>query len=331
MTKRTVCVGVSVMLLLGACAFRVYTLTNGDALSRAATDQATVTVTLGTARGTLYDRRLTPIVNTERSWSAAIAPFPETLSALNKGLSGDDLRELLGRLQSGRPVVAHLKRPLIPTAGLTQLKIPVRYGETVLAPHVLGYVDDTGTGVTGAELYFDEILQSHTGRAEVTYAVDAAGRALEGLTPTLTDTLSAAAGGVALTLDSDIQRMTEAALTEHVTRGAAVVLDPSTGHILAMASAPTYQPTDVAAALDNENSPLLNRALMNYNCGSVFKVVVSAAALEAGLPTDTTFSCEGGCTVGSLFFHCHYILGHGDLTMREAFAKSCNQYYIRLG
>lgn len=331
MAKRTLTVGVGVALLLGACAFHVYSLVSGGGLSRAATEQATVTVTIGTVRGTIYDRRLTPLVNTGLAWAAAVAPFPETLSVLNDGLPGDELRELLGRLQSGRPVAAGLSQPLAPVAGLTQMKIPVRYSGRVPAPHVLGYVNDTGAGVTGAELYFDETLAAHTGRAEVTYAVDAAGRALEGLTPTLTDTLSAAAGGVALTLDSDIQRMTEAALTEHVTRGAAVVLDPSNGHILAMASAPTYQPTDVAAALDDENSPLLNRALLNYNCGSVFKMVVSAAALEAGLPTDTTFSCEGGFTVGSLFFHCHYILGHGDLTMREAFAKSCNPYYIQLG
>lgn len=331
MSKRTLVAGGIVALLLGACAWRIYGLTSADHLSRAASEQATVTVTVGTARGTLYDRDLTPLVNTAHTWSAAIAPFPQALSSLSRGLPGEELRELLGRLQSGKPVVTRLSQPLIPAAGLTQFKLPVRYGERVLAPHVVGYVDDAGAGVTGAELAFDETLTAHTGRAEVTYAVDATGRALEGVAPTVTDTLSAATGGVALTLDSDIQRMTEAVLAEHVTRGAAVVLDPSTGQILAMASAPTFRPTDVAAALDDPNSPLLDRALLNYNCGSVFKVVMTAAALEAGLSPDTVFSCEGGVTVGSTFFHCHYILGHGDLTMREAFAKSCNPYYIRLG
>ena len=331
MAKRTVCVGVGVSLLLCACAWRIYTLIGAGGLSQAATEQATLTVTVGTARGTLYDRRLTPLVNTRQEWAAAIAPFPETLSALSRTLPGDELRQLLTRLQSGKPVTARLSQPLLPVKGLTLLKLPVRYGERVLAPHVVGYVDDRGVGVTGAELMFDETLAAHTGRAEVTYSVDAMGRALEGMTPTVTNTLSAATGGVALTLDADIQRMTEQVLAEHVTRGAAVVLDPFTGRILAMASAPAFQPTDVAAALDDDNAPLLNRALLNYNCGSVFKVVVTAAALEAGLSPDTTFTCEGGLTVGSLFFHCHYILGHGELTMREAFAKSCNPYYIRLG
>ena len=331
MAKRTVYTGVGVVLLLGVCAWRIYTLIGAGDLSRAAHDQASMTLTVGTARGTIYDRHLTPLVNTGREWAAAVAPFPEALSALNNGLPGDELRELLGRLQSGRPVVTRLTQPLIPAPGLTQLKIPVRYDDSALAPHVVGYVADTGTGVTGAELFFDETLQAHTGRAEVTYSVDAAGCALEGESPRLTDTLSAATGGVALTLDADIQRMTETALSDNVTRGAAVVLDPFTGRILAMASAPTYQPTDVAAALENEDSPLLNRALLNYNCGSVFKVVVTAAALEAGLSPDTAFACEGGITVDSIFFHCHYILGHGTLTMREAFAKSCNPYYIRLG
>ena len=331
MAKRTFLVGVGVALLLGACAWRIYALVAAGGLSQAATDQATLTVTVGTARGTIYDRDLTPLTNTGQRWMAAIAPFPETLSALSRALPGEKLRQLLGRLQSGKPVVTPLTEPVTPTRGLTRIKLPVRYGEKVLAPHVVGYVDDTGAGVTGAELIFDKALAAHTGRAEVTYSVDATGRPLEGMNPTVTDTLSAATGGVALTLDSDIQRMTEQVLAEHVTRGAAVVLDPFTGRILAMASAPTYQPTDVAAALDDENAPLLNRALLNYNCGSVFKVVVTAAALEAGLSPDTVFACEGGLTVGSLFFHCHYILGHGDLTMREAFAKSCNPYYIQLG
>ena len=331
MEKRTICVGVGVSLLLGVCAWRIYSLVSAGTLLRAATEQATVTVTVGTARGTIYDRNLTPLVNTGAEWAAAIAPFPETLSVLSDGLPGDELHALLARLQSGKPVATSLSQPLAPVKGLTQLRVPVRYGEQVLAPHVLGYVDDVGTGVTGAELVFDDLLKAHTGRVEVTYSVDAAGRALEGVTPTVTDTLSAATGGVALTLDADIQRLTEAALSQYVTRGAAVVLDPSTGRILAMASAPTYQPTDVAAALENENSPLLNRAFLNYNCGSVFKVVVTAAALEAGLSPDTTFPCEGGITVGSTFFHCHFILGHGTIDMTEAFAKSCNPYYIQLG
>ena len=331
MAKRTICVGVGVALLLSACAWRIYTLIGAGALSQAATDQATLTVTVGTARGTIYDRNLTPLVNTRQEWAAAIAPFPETLSSLSRELPDEEWRTLFARLQSGKPVAARVSRPLVPVTGLTQLKLPVRYGERMLAPHVVGYVDDKNVGVTGAELIFDEVLASHTGRAEVTYSVDAMGRALEGAPPTVSNTLSASTGGVALTLDADIQRMTESVLAENVTRGAAVVLDPSTGRILSMASAPTYRPTDVAAALDDENAPLLNRALLNYNCGSVFKVVVTAAALEAGLSPDTTFTCEGGLTVGSLFFHCHYILGHGDLTMREAFAKSCNPYYIRLG
>jgi penicillin-binding protein 2 len=86
----------------------------------------------------------------------------------------------------------------------------------------------------------------------------------------------------------------------------------------------------VAAVLDSNDAPLLNRALANYNLGSVFKVVVAAAALEAGYTTGTAFACDGALSVGGTVFHCHNRLGHGVLDMQGAMAQSCNCYFIQL-
>ncbi len=86
----------------------------------------------------------------------------------------------------------------------------------------------------------------------------------------------------------------------------------------------------MAEVLEDENAPLLNRALCNYNCGSVFKIVSAATALESGVNPDTLYTCNGSITVGNTVFHCHNRLGHGLLKMEEAFAKSCNSYFIEL-
>ena len=82
--------------------------------------------------------------------------------------------------------------------------------------------------------------------------------------------------------------------------------------------------------MDREDSPLFNRALATYNCGSVFKIVSSLAALESGVPLTQSFTCAGALTVGENRVKCHHILGHGLLDMCSGFAQSCNPYYIQL-
>ena len=85
-----------------------------------------------------------------------------------------------------------------------------------------------------------------------------------------------------MTIDRDIQRIVERSAERYLTKGAVVVMDPADGDVLAMASFPTFQPEQVASLLEDEDGALLNRALAAYNCGSVFKLVSAAAALEAG-------------------------------------------------
>ena len=133
---------------------------------------------------------------------------------------------------------------------------------------------------------------------------------------------------MALTLDADLQRLAERCAT--MTRGAVVITDAQSAEILALVSRPDYQPTEVAAAMTAADSPLLNRAITDYNCGSVFKIVTVAAALEAGVPLSRAYTCTGKLTMGDTDFHCHHLLGHGRLTMTEAFAASCNPYFIQL-
>ncbi|MCQ2404373.1 MAG: penicillin-binding protein 2 [Clostridia bacterium] len=327
MKLRVVSFAVTLCLLLGVCTWRVVTLQNEPELKEAAVAQATATVTLGTARGTIYDCNRRALVNRDFGYVAAIAPTEKAKAMVRSSFSKPEAAELLERLASDKPIAVKSDTPLALCDGVTLKTLPIRYAGQTIAPHVLGYCNENG-GVCGIEYAFDDLLTSYAGAVEVTYAVDAAGKPVAGTAPTVTDTTAKCKGGVVLTIDSAIQQIAEHA-AEKMTCGAVVVMEP-TGEIRALASVPTYQPNGVEAVLSADNAPLLNRAFADYNCGSVFKIVTASAALEAGASPETEFTCNGGYGLGGNFFRCHYILGHGTLDMKEAFAKSCNPYYIQL-
>lgn len=87
----------------------------------------------------------------------------------------------------------------------------------------------------------------------------------------------------------------------------------------------------MAQSLNDPNSPFVNRAISAYNVGSVYKMVVCAAALKSGIGPDFTYTCVGAIDVGGQVFYCHDHAGHGELTMKEALEESCNPYFIKLG
>ena len=92
---------------------------------------------------------------------------------------------------------------------------------------------------------------------------------------------------------------------------------------------PSFSPKNLSAALDNADSPFLNRGLLSYNLGSIFKICVAAAALESGISPEEKYFCSGSVDCGNVFC-CHKEDGHGEIDMSEAFAKSCNTYFINL-
>lgn len=330
MHKRAVASFVVILALLGGLMLRIYDLT-GQSLRQAAEQQAGMVVTVANARGTIYDCRLRPLVNTGEELRVSVTANPQAISALAGCIDNTSLGKLAERLREGKPAVSVVDSLPSPAKGLNIFKTPVRYGERLLAPHVVGYMDGDGiNGATGAELVFDELLKKCSGKATVKYTVDAIGKPLEGIAPIISDTLKNAKAGVVLTIDKDIQAIAETAAKNHMTKGAVIVMRPKTGSISAMVSLPDFQPSTLAKSLDDPNSPLINRALSNYNCGSVYKIVTACAALESGIPINTKYSCLGNVQIGDVTFHCHNRLGHGTLAMSDAFAQSCNPYFIRL-
>lgn len=99
--------------------------------------------------------------------------------------------------------------------------------------------------------------------------------------------------------------------------------------VRASVSVPCYDPEHLADSLQAENSPFLNRALQSYAVGSVFKPVLAATALEAGL--QPVFECTGAVVVDGQIFRCAGGVPHGQVDLAAALEKSCNGYFIRLG
>jgi penicillin-binding protein 2 len=147
---------------------------------------------------------------------------------------------------------------------------------------------------------------------------------------------------VKLTIDYDLQQAAEDAFHALGYEGAAVILDPRSGEVLALVSLPAYDPNDFAAGIDRATwnqlntdrlRPLQNRAIQGrYSPGSTFKAVVAVAALEEGVITpDFTVTCRGGATFFGRFFQCHLKGGHGTMDLRHALEKSCNTYFYTIG
>ena len=142
---------------------------------------------------------------------------------------------------------------------------------------------------------------------------------------------------IVLSIDEDVQRVAEEELKGRT--GALVAIEPATGEILALVSAPEYDlskfsyitPKDFLQKLYNDpRKPLFNRATMSVKPpGSTYKILAAIAALDLGvINTSTTFYCNGGLTIGGRFFKCHGI--HGNINVINAIEKSCNSFFYNL-
>lgn len=329
MHKRSVVFFLVLSVLFCGIAARYLSLA-GPQAAAAAAEQGSATVTVATARGTVYDRNGSPLVNTGRETRYSIAPYPLTLSRLAALLPDTAFDTLSARLQGGRPVVAIADEDLSAVPGVLRFTVPVRQGAPLAAPHLVGYVDGNGQGAVGVEKAYDSYLAACSGQVRVTYAVNAVGGVLADQTPQVENTLYRTQGGVVLTVDKAIQQYAESVAAAYLKKGVVLILDADSSQVLADVSVPTFQPDTVADCLNAADSPLLDRTLSNYNCGSVFKIVSAAAALEAGVSVGRVYTCAGSVTVDGVVFHCHNRLGHGSLTMQEAMERSCNCYFIQL-
>ena len=212
--------------------------------------------------------------------------------------------------------------------GVYSRKEPKRYyPNDSLAAHVLGFVGTDEIGLSGVEQYYNDKIRGESGK--LYFERDARRQSFESyeIQPRPGQT-------IVLTIDQTIQFRTEQALVAAVERshakfGTAIVMDPQTGEILALANAPTFNPNQPAELSPEERK---NGAVENlYEPGSTFKIVAFSAAIEMGLvkPEDRIDCQMGQITVAGRVVHDHHPFG--VLTVADALAQSSDVGAIKLG
>jgi penicillin-binding protein 2 len=231
-------------------------------------------------------------------------------------------------------------------------EVPTRqYPINALAAHLFGYVGEVNdvqvagdedlksgdiVGQAGIEKVYNSLLMGEDGAKRV--VVNSVGREIR----TLDEEAPTEGKRLQLTIDLDVQKAVEDSFKASGFNGAAVVLDPNNGDVLAFTSVPAYDPNAFAAGIDraawaalntDELKPLQDRAIQGrYSPGSTFKMAVALAGLEEGIITpDFRVNCPGHATFYGHTFACWQKRGHGSLDLRHAIQQSCDVYFYTVG
>ena len=326
------------------------------------------------ARGQIFDRNGLLIAGNEQNYRVVMVrdevEDPEkVLYDLSRliPLTADDLEKVREELRKRSRLVpvtiadrlswedlsqVAVNAPVLP--GITpEVGLSRHYPRSTDFAHIIGYVgpvsdydlsriDDNDPllqipkfqiGKTGVENKLEKNLRGKAGTKHV--EVNAIGRVMR----ELGRDESKKGAAVQLTIDTRLQNFTQARLAGE--SAAAVVIDVETGDLVAIGSAPAFDPNkfvrgisvkDYGALTDNQYRPLANKAVQGtYPPGSTFKIVSALAALENGiLSPEETVWCPGHAEVGSRRFHCWKRGGHGFVNMRDSLKESCDVYYYDL-
>jgi penicillin-binding protein 2 len=333
-------------------------------------------IPLPAPRGVIYDRHHKVIADNVIGYSVSVlAPREDSLRAVLDRLAGSvpltpaQIDQTMRRFRRapGRPtvimpdasfdVVSVLEEHRTQFPGLIIQSAPRRFypdgqvvssfvgytgeiSETELArgKDSLDYKAGQQIGRQGLEKEYESVLRGKEGSQFV--EIDARGRIVR-QTGARADLAPVAAPALYTNIDMDLQKVAAGVFGDTL-QGGVVAMNPKTGEVLALVSAPSWDanrfvggiPAQYWDSLRNDpRRPLYNKALQGqYPPGSTFKIATAVTALEAGVVTmndHMPVSCNGGLQYGSRYFHCDG--KHGSLNLAEAIAKSCNTYFYQLG
>ena len=307
---------------------RLFVLAQNREYADTAQAQTVTTLPLAYSRGNLYDCKGRNLTAYGVEYYALSIPGESSYSRLFNYVPYAQQSLLYSRRNSNEPFLVQVGQDLT-DQGIYTYAVPGRYFPVPLAPHLVGYVNGEGEGVSGLELAFDDVLGSQRTLQSVQCVTTAQGNLVQGSEPQLV-TRQGQADGVMLTLDETIQRACEGVAQKNMTRGCILVLEVDSARVRASVSVPEFDPTAVEKSIQAQDTSLLNRVLCQYNVGSVFKPVLAAAALEKTWDW-YTYDCEGSVDLNGHVYRCALSRAHGRMNLTSALEKSCNCFFIELG
>jgi cell division protein FtsI (penicillin-binding protein 3) len=332
--------GISVFVVLALRAIYIHiSPSRSQSLERIANQQYQQVVNLSRYRGVVYDRRREPLAISIRVPSIYVNPKLFRPSANERNQLAHILempQSSISKIQQKQGYFAWLKRKvgkaaaakiqLLDIKGIDVVMEPSRfYPAGASASNLIGYVGIDDRGLGGIERQYEEILGGPPARIAI--AKDARGRSivseLENAVP------EQAGGSLQLTIDRAIQEITERALAEGVKTakalgGLAIVSDPHTGRVLAMANVPSFDPNNNRQINIDSTK---NQAMMNvFEPGSVIKPLVVAVALKnKTVGVNQAFDCENGeMRIGGRTIHDAHPPKTKFLTTEEIIMHSSN-------
>ena len=346
---------------------------NGSHFRNLSENNRTRTIRTLAPRGNIYDRNGKLLVQNRPLFNVSllledVRDVDSTLTQLSK-ISGRDKERLKNALSDQRRqhfeprvVMADVSRKELARVSVRNHSLPGvivevnptrMYPYNTFASHILGYARELTRdqldseyarkkglkaqdmiGKSGVEKQWEEQLQGSAGYREV--EVDAKGKRRGELG--IVDDVPG--NDVHLTIDFDVQAAAEKAL--YGKRGAVVALDPRSGEVLALASAPSFDGNIFSGKmtakewhklLNDPTKPLKNRAISAYYApGSTFKFITAIAGLmEKKISGATSVHCPGYYFFGKRKYHCHKRSGHGKVNLEKSLRVSCDTYYYELG
>jgi cell division protein FtsI (penicillin-binding protein 3) len=323
----------------------VLTLIDGEWLAERARRQHTRLLELEPRRGPIVDRAGEALGLTRESVDVFVRP--RQVEADDAELA--ELARLLdlpadfvaSQARSSKPYV-YLKRRVSPARWARVLELGIAgvgreqtrervYPRGPLAGHVVGFTNIDGKGIEGIELRFDEELRGEGKAIPVKRDANGRDRMLGG---EWSGPLTRVGARVELTLDAGIQHVAEIELENAVNAfaaeaGSAIVIDPRSGEILAMANVPRFDPNEFRRSGPTQ---WRNRAITDvYEPGSTFKAILAAAALRDGaVAPEEVIDCEGGSfRIGRRTIHDHH--RYDLLSFADVIAHSSNIGCAKIG
>ncbi len=320
------------------------------------------------ARGLIHDRNGEIMVYNQAAYDVMVTPrllepFDTTELCQILQITRESLKERLrsARSYSYRVPSVFMKQVNYENAALLQEKLFQYRGYYVqtrtlrkytrpIASHAMGYVGEVDQqvldndpyyqlgdyiGVSGIEKAYETFLRGQKGKN--VFLKDVHNQIIESYQGGRLDVPVEVGKIITITLDAELQEYGERLMAPYV--GSVVALEPSTGEVLALVSAPSYSPdllvgrnlrTRFGELVSDTLNPLFNRALMaQYPPGSTFKTVMGLIGLqEKVISVSTEHSCFYGFYVGSIHTSCH--LHDTPLNLVEAVQNSCNTYFINV-